>query len=95
MSSDRAILVGKKPIWSYVMAALVQLNQGAKEIIIKARGRAISKAVDIAEIVRQRWLPGRIKVKNIEIGTDTITDPNGNQRNISTIEIVLETTEES
>ena len=90
MSTDeKSILVGKKPIWSYVMAALVQLNQGVKEITIKARGRAISKAVDIAEIVRQRWLPGKIDVKSIEIGTDTIKDQNENQRNISTIEITL------
>lgn len=90
MSTDeKSILVGKKPIWSYVMAALVQLNQGVKEITVKARGRAISKAVDIAEIVRQRWLPGKIDVKSIEIGTDAIKDQNGNQRNISTIEITL------
>ena len=50
--SSNVVLVGKKPVMNYVLATLTLLNQGVPEIIIKARGRAISKAVDTVEIVR-------------------------------------------
>ncbi|HDD34171.1 MAG TPA: DNA-binding protein, partial [Thermofilaceae archaeon] len=46
------ILVGQKPVMNYVLAAVIQFNQGAQRVILKARGRSISKAVDAAEIVR-------------------------------------------
>ena len=50
------IIVGKKPVMNYVLAMLTLLNQGVNEIVVKARGRAISKAVDAIEIVRNRFL---------------------------------------
>lgn len=79
------ILVGKKPVMSYAMAALMQLRDSG-EITIKARGRAISAAVDVAEVVTKRFLSNEAFVKNVAIGTETVGNP---PRNVSTIEIKL------
>jgi DNA-binding protein len=87
--SANTVLVGKKPVMNYVLAMLTLLNQGVNEVIIKARGRAISKAVDAIEIVRNRFLPGKVEVKDIKIGSQTITSSDGRQSRVSTIEIVV------
>ncbi len=88
------VLVGKKPVMNYVLATLTLLNQGVSEVVVKARGRAISKAVDTVEIVRNRFLPGKVDVKNIAIGSQTITNPDGRQSRVSTIEITIVKKEE-
>lgn len=82
------IFVGRRPTMNYVLATVMQFNQGSEEVTVKARGRAISKAVDIAEIAMRRFLEGSIEVKDIKIGTDTLGEQ-GDLRNISTIEITL------
>jgi len=86
---SNVVLVGKKPVMNYVLAALTLLNQGVNEIVIKARGRAISKAVDTVEIVRNRFLPDKIEVKEIRIGSQTVTSQDGKQSRVSTIEIAI------
>ncbi|NPA05147.1 MAG: DNA-binding protein Alba [Crenarchaeota archaeon] len=86
---SNVVLVGKKPVMNYVLATLTLLNQGVKEIVIKARGRAISKAVDTVEIVRKRFLPGKVDVKEIKIDSQVLQNPEGRQTRVSTIEIVL------
>jgi DNA-binding protein len=75
---------------NYVLACITLFHGGAKEVNIKARGRAISRAVDVVEIVRRRFLPD-VKVGNINIGTETIQVDEGPNvsRNVSTIEITL------
>ena len=88
-SAANVVLVGKKPVMNYVLAVLTLLNQGVNEVIVKARGRAISKAVDTVEIVRNRFLPGKIDVRDIKIGSQTITSPDGRQTRVSTIEIII------
>jgi len=69
---------------NYVLATVMQFNQGSDEVTVKARGRAISKAVDVAEIARRRFLEGSIEVKDIKIGTDTLGGQD-DLRNVSTI----------
>ncbi len=64
-----AVLIGKKPIMNYVLACITFFHGGAKEVSIKARGRSISRAIDVAEVVRHRFLPDA-KIKKISIGTD-------------------------
>jgi DNA-binding protein len=86
---SNVVLVGKKPVMNYVLATLTLLNQGVKEVVIKARGRAISKAVDTVEIVRKRFLPDKVDVKEIKIDRQVIQNPDGRQSRVSTIEIVL------
>src|SRR5712692_9731000 len=81
------IFVGKKPVMSYAMSALIQLTQ-AGEIVVKARGMAISRAVDVAEIVTKRLGNGAFSVKDIRIGTEVVGE-GSETRNISSIEIVV------
>uniref|UniRef100_A0A7C5YVT2 DNA/RNA-binding protein Alba n=1 Tax=Ignisphaera aggregans TaxID=334771 RepID=A0A7C5YVT2_9CREN len=88
-SAANTVLVGKKPVMNYVLAILTLLNQGVNEIIVKARGRAISKAVDAIEIVRNRFLPGKVEVRGVSIGSQSITSSDGRQSRVSTIEIVI------
>ncbi len=88
-SQEGTILVGNKNVMNYVLATVIQFNQGAKRVIIKARGRAISKAVDTAEIVRSRFLKDEVDVKEIRIDSEQIGEGD-NKRMVSVIEIVLE-----
>jgi len=81
------VYIGNKPSMSYVMAALFQLHQGTNELVFKARGRAISRAVDVVEITRRRFMKN-LAVKDIKIGTE-IVGGEGDQRNVSTIELTV------
>ena len=86
---ENTIYVGNKPPMSYVLAVVTQFNtNGSDEVIIKARGRAISRAVDAAEITRNRFVTDA-KVKDIKIGTESITNEDGRTSNVSSIEICL------
>jgi DNA-binding protein len=84
------IYIGNKPPMNYVMAVITGFNMSnAEEVTLKARGRAISTAVDVAEIIRSRFLKD-VKVHAISIGTEEITPrEGGNPRNVSTMEINL------
>ena len=88
MSESNSVLVGKKPVMNYVLATITQFNEGVGSVVIKARGRAISRAVDVAEIVRNRFLPS-VKVDDIKIDTEELDSAQGRQLNVSTIEIYL------
>jgi DNA-binding protein len=85
--AENAVFVGNKPVMNYVLAVLTQFNSGVKEVSVKARGRAISRAVDVAEIVRKRFLPD-VDVKDISISTEKVESEQG-EANVSAIEIVL------
>lgn len=84
---DNVVLVGKKPAMSYVLACVTQFGENT-EVTIKARGKAISRAVDVAEITRSRFVEGA-KVKDIRIATEEITTDEGEKINVSAIEIKL------
>ncbi len=81
------VYIGKKPVMSYVMAVITQFNKGEAEVIIKARGRSISTAVDVAEVSRQRFLKD-VEVKGIVIATEEVQREDGTMR-VSSIEITL------
>ena len=88
-TDDDVIYVGKKPPMSYVLAVVTQFNSiGSNGVSIKARGRAISRAVDIAEIVRHRFMKN-VKVKDIITSTEIMTNDEGRNSNVSSIEINL------
>jgi DNA-binding protein len=87
-TEDNVIYVGNKPVMNYVLAAVTQFNDGLKDVIIKARGRAISRAVDTAEVVRNRFMQD-VNVKDIKIGTEELEGEKGNKVNVSSIEIFL------
>ncbi len=85
---ENVVYVGNKPPMNYVLAAITQLNSGAKKVAIKARGRAISRAVDVAEIVRRRFVPDA-QIEEVKIFTEELTNDEGNKVNVSCIEIYL------
>jgi DNA-binding protein len=87
-TDENVIYVGHKPPMSYVLAVVTQFqSSGSDKVVIKARGRAISTAVDAAEIVRNRFIPDA-KLKEIKISTENITNE-GRTSNVSSIEIIL------
>ncbi|MHC1579639.1 MAG: DNA-binding protein Alba [Candidatus Alkanophagales archaeon] len=88
MPEDNVIYVGNKPVMSYVLAVVTQFNNGSEEVVIKARGRSISRAVDTAEVVRNRFMPN-VEIKDIKISTEEIEGEGGQKANVSSIEIVL------
>jgi len=85
---DNVIFVGQKPTMAYVLATITQFNGGAKEVHIKARGRSISRAVDVTEVVKNRFLTD-VKIDSIDIGTEEREVEGGNKINVSTIDIKL------
>ena len=94
-TDENVIYVGNKPAMSYVLAVVTQFNtSGSDEVVIKARGRAISRAVDTAEIVRNRFVKDA-KVKDIKISTESLTNEEGRTSNVSSIEICLTTKKKS
>jgi len=91
MSESNSVLIGRKPVMNYVLACITLFHGGAKQVNIKARGKSISYAIDVAEVVRRKFLPD-VKIKHIGIGTDQLSreDRSEGLTNVSTIEIVLE-----
>jgi DNA-binding protein len=87
MTDDNIIYVGNKPVMNYVLAVVTQFNNGANEVLIKARGRAISRAVDVAEIARNRFLT-EVNVRDIAISTESLSTETG-ETNVSAIEITV------
>ncbi len=87
MAEDNVVYVGNKPLMNYVLAVVKEFSSGAQEVTIKARGKTISRAVDAAEVSRNRFVTG-VKVKEIRIGTEKIASEGG-EFGVSTIEIVM------
>ena len=88
MADENVVLVGNKPPMSYVLAVVTQFHNGATQVHVKARGRAISRAVDVAEIVRNKFLTD-LKVGNIAISTENLQGEQGENVNVSAIDIAL------
>ena len=86
------ILIGNKPVMAYATAVMMHFHGGSNILTIKARGRAISRAVDVVEVVRRRFFEGKMKVIDVAIGTQALGE-GGDVRNVSTIEIKVEKTD--
>jgi DNA-binding protein len=88
-STTGTIFVGKKPVMNYVLACLTLLQNGTGDITLKARGRAISKAVDAAQILTKRFVPN-VTVKSVDIATEQVKNlESGAMSNVSSMEIHL------
>ena len=87
-NEESVVFIGKKPFMNYVTGIVMQFNMGAKEVSIKARGKYISRAVDVAEVVRNRFVQG-VSLKDIKINSEEFTGEDNKKVRISTIEIVL------
>ncbi len=87
---DHIVFIGPKPFMNYVTGVVMQFTtQGANELVIKARGKFISKAVDVAEVAIKRFLENQIKSHDIVINSEEFTNKEGKQVRVSTIEIML------
>ena len=83
------VLIGRKPVMNYVVACLTFFNSGEKQVTVKARGRAISRAVDTVELLRRAFVKD-LELQGIGIGTEEVQRVEENRKtNVSTIEINL------
>lgn len=89
--NDNVVFIGDKPFMNYVTGVVMQFNEKEnKEVIVKARGRFISRAVDVAEVARKKFLQEtKIGIKKIEIDSEEFESKEGKKVNVSTIEITL------
>ena len=83
------VFIGQKPTMTYVFQVVSQLNSGAGPVVVKARGNAIGKAVDVVEVVRRRFLEGQVTVGPISIDTERLVNREGRDANVSSIAIPL------
>lgn len=83
------VFIGQKPTMTYVFQVVSQLNSGAGPVVVKARGNAIGKAVDVVEVVRRRFLEGQVSLGVIVIDTERLVNREGRDANVSSIAIPL------
>jgi DNA-binding protein len=86
--TENVVLIGKKPVMNYVTACITFFNAGEKQVVVKARGRAISKAVDTVELLRRAFIKN-LDIHNIDINTEELFKFEGQKSNVSTIEITV------
>ncbi len=87
--TDNVVLIGKKPVMNYVTACITLFNSSEKQVIVKARGRAICKAVDTVELLRRAFIKD-LEIKSIDINTEVLDiAESGQKSNISTIEMTV------
>ena len=90
-NKDNTIFIGNKPFMNYVTGVVMQFTtKGSEEVIVKARGKFISRAVDVAEVARKKFLLDiQVDVEKIEINSEEFENKEGRKVNVSTIEITL------
>jgi len=87
---EHTVFIGSKPFMNYVTGVVMQFTtQNAKEVIVKARGKFISRAVDVAEVTRKRFLENQVDLKDIKIDSEEFENKEGKQVRVSTVEIML------
>jgi DNA-binding protein len=93
MTEDNSIFIGGKPFMNYVTGVVMQFTtKNADEVIVKARGKFISRAVDVSEVATKRFLVGQVKVKEVRIDSEEFENKEGRQVRVSTIEVVIDRT---
>ena len=92
--TGNVVFIGKKPVMNYVTACITFFNNSSENhVIVKARGRAICKAVDTVELLRRAFIKN-LEINNIVISTEELYRSGSNQKsNVSTIEIVIKKSE--
>lgn len=85
---ENVVLIGKKPVMNYVVACVTFFNAGADQVVVKARGRVISKAVDTVELLRRGFIKD-LEIRKIDIGTQEIGGAEGQKSSVSEIKIII------
>jgi DNA-binding protein len=88
MERSNTVFIGRKPVLNYVLACMTLFKSGHEVVSIKARGRSISRAVDVVEVLKNRFMP-KAKVADIQIGTDSMESDERGPSNVSTIDITI------
>jgi len=90
-NEENVVFIGNKPFMNYVTGVVMQFtNKNEKEVVIKARGKFISRAVDVAEVITKRFLKEQnVIVKDIKIDSEEFENKEGKKVNVSTIDITL------
>jgi len=88
MAEENTIYVGKKPVMSYVLAVVTQFSQGLQEVHLKARGQSICRAVDTAQIVKNRFIAD-LQIKDIKLATEELKSEDGSMTRVSSMDILL------
>ena len=88
MERSNNVFIGKKPVLNYVLACMTLFKSGHEEVVIKARGRSISRAVDTVEVLRSRFMPN-VEVLDIQIGTESLENEDRGPTNVSTIDVYI------
>ncbi len=87
---EHSVFIGGKPFMNYVTGVVMQFTtQNAKEVVIKARGKFISRAIDVTEVVRKRFLENQIELKDIKVDSEEFENKEGRHVRVSTIELTL------
>ena len=86
--TENVVLIGRKPVMNYVTACITFFNSGENQVVIKARGRAICRAVDTVELLHRAFIKD-LKIKRIDINTEELVRAEGQKSNVSTIEIAV------
>ncbi|MBI2148830.1 DNA-binding protein Alba [Candidatus Woesearchaeota archaeon] len=88
--NSNVVFIGEKPFMNYVTGVVMNFTtQNSNEVAIKARGKFISRAVDVAEVSSKRFLDNTVEVVDVKIGSDDFTNKEGRQVRVSFIEITL------
>ena len=87
-AADNIVFIGKKPIMNYVTACITFFNRGEKQVVVRARGRAISRAIDTVELLRRAFIKD-LKIERININTEEFVSTEGQKSNVSTIKIII------
>lgn len=91
--NDNVVFIGPKPFMNYVTGVVMQFTtQSADEVVIKGRGKFISRCVDVAEVASKRFLENSVGIKDININSEEFENKEGRQVRVSTIEITLRKT---
>ncbi|MFW6383293.1 MAG: DNA-binding protein Alba [Nanoarchaeota archaeon] len=90
MTQDNMIFVGNKPFMNYVTSVVMQFTtKNADKVVVKARGKFISRAVDVSEVASKRFLKDQVKIEDIRIDSEEFENKEGKQVRVSTLEITL------
>lgn len=90
-TDEHTVFIGGKPFMNYVTGVVMQFTtKGAREVTVRARGKFIARAVDVAEVCAKRFLKDQnISVKDIKIDSEEFENQEGRKVNVSTIDITL------
>ncbi len=87
-AAPNMVRIGKKPTMNYVVACVTLFNTGVPEVLVRARGQSITKAIDTVEMLRRAFFKN-VQVRSVDIGTEDVTRDDGSTASLSTIEIIL------